>query len=145
MEGNDLIGKVVLSKAGRDKNHLYILIRQLTPDYVLVANGVTKTINKPKKKKIKHLIIFNDMDVEGGLVTTNRVSINAVAANQVVNAEPYIRYMEDRVFSGLGVPAVLFGRGDTANRSTSDSMSTEMGDRIKAIQKTIEMFVNFNI
>lgn len=64
MEGNDLIGKIVLSKAGRDKNHLYILIRQLTPDYVLVANGITKTVNMPKKKKIKHLVIFDDMDVE---------------------------------------------------------------------------------
>lgn len=52
LEGNDLIGKIVLSKAGRDKNHLYILIRQLTPDYVLVANGITKTVNMPKKKRL---------------------------------------------------------------------------------------------
>ena len=126
-----------------EENVLKLMYRNIYPFYH-VAVGDSDSPGTPSEVNDVQESI-NDMDVEGGLVTTNRVSINAVAANQVVNAEPYIRYMEDRVFSGLGVPAVLFGRGDTANRSTSDSMSTEMGDRIKAIQKTIEMFVNFNI
>lgn len=64
MEGNDLIGRIVLSKAGRDKNHLYVLIRQLDTQYVLLANGTTKTIEKPKKKKLKHLLILEDIDEE---------------------------------------------------------------------------------
>ena len=29
-----------------------------------IAEEVKKSMNMPKKKKIKHLIIFNDMDVE---------------------------------------------------------------------------------
>lgn len=88
---------------------------------------------------------INSMDVEGGLVTTNRVVIKAIASDQVINAQPYLKYLEDRVFTGLGVPAIMFGRGDTANRSTGDNMTSEMADRIKAIQKTIEMFVNNGI
>jgi ribosomal protein L14E/L6E/L27E len=55
LQNNDLIGKVVLSKAGRDTNHLYVVIRQLDNEYVLLSNGVTKTLDKPKKKKFKHL------------------------------------------------------------------------------------------
>ena len=85
---------------------------------------------------------IDNMEVEGGLVTSNRIQIKPIASDQVINAEPYLKYMENRVFSGLGIPAILFGRGDTANRSTGDNQSSEMSDRIKAIQTTIEDFVN---
>lgn len=62
MQNNDLIGKVVLSKAGRDINHLYVVVRQIDNNYVLLSNGNTKLIDMPKKKKIKHLIILEDID-----------------------------------------------------------------------------------
>ncbi|MBA2886436.1 putative double-glycine peptidase [Clostridium beijerinckii] len=64
LQNNDLIGKVVLSKAGRDKDHLYVVVRQIDDDYVLLANGDTKLIEMPKKKKIKHLSILEDVDDE---------------------------------------------------------------------------------
>ena len=64
MQNNDLIGKVVLSKAGRDKKHLYVVIEQIDDQYVLLANGLTKTIEKPKKKKLKHLEIIKNIDEE---------------------------------------------------------------------------------
>lgn len=82
------------------------------------------------------------MEVEGGLATSERVELGTVALNNVIDAKPYLEYFESRVFSGLGVPEVLFGRGDTSNRSTSDDMTSEMSDRIKAIQKVIEVFFN---
>ncbi|MBD7912732.1 MULTISPECIES: hypothetical protein [Clostridium] len=64
MQNNDLIGKVVLSKAGRDTNHLYVVIRKLDNEYVLLSNGVTKTLDKPKKKKLKHLSFIDAVDDE---------------------------------------------------------------------------------
>jgi ribosomal protein L14E/L6E/L27E len=64
LQNNDLIGKVVLSKAGRDRNHLYVVVRQINEEYVLLANGNTKSMNMPKKKKIKHLSILEDIDDE---------------------------------------------------------------------------------
>lgn len=85
---------------------------------------------------------INNMDLDGGLVTSERVQIKPIASDQVIEAEPYLRYMEDRVFSGMGIPAIMFGRGDTSNRSTGDNMTSEMADRIRAICKIIEMFVN---
>lgn len=62
MEDNDLIGRMVLSKAGRDKKQLYILIRQLDSEYVLLSNGATKTMQQPKKKKLKHLSTMEVID-----------------------------------------------------------------------------------
>lgn len=82
------------------------------------------------------------MEIEGGLATSERVELSTIALNNVIDAKPYLEYFESRVFSGLGVPEVLFGRGDTSNRSTSDDMTSEMSDRIKAIQKVIEVFFN---
>ena len=64
MQNNDLIGKVVLSKAGRDKNHLYIVVRKIHNDYVLVADGNIRTINKPKKKNVKHIEVEHDINEE---------------------------------------------------------------------------------
>ena len=62
MQNNDLIGKVVRSRAGRDINHLYVVAGQIDNKYVLLVNGETKTLDKPKKKKIKHLDFLKTVD-----------------------------------------------------------------------------------
>lgn len=64
MQNNDLIGKLVLSKAGRDRNHLYVVIAKLNEEYVFLSNGFTKTVDKPKKKKVKHLTFYDTIDDE---------------------------------------------------------------------------------
>lgn len=64
MQNNDLIGRIVLSKAGRDKNHLYIVTGIINEQYVLLTNGSTKLISNPKKKKIKHLNFLSTVDDE---------------------------------------------------------------------------------
>ncbi|NLB42410.1 MAG: RNA-binding protein [Clostridiales bacterium] len=50
------IGRVVLAKAGRDKGKAFIIIQRLDDEYVLIADGVGRRIEQPKKKKLKHLI-----------------------------------------------------------------------------------------
>ncbi|MBU5455736.1 KOW domain-containing RNA-binding protein [Caproiciproducens sp. MSJ-32] len=64
MQNNDLIGKVVLSKAGRDKDHLYVIVDVLNDKYVLLSNGNTKTVQMPKRKSLKHLKVLNNVDDE---------------------------------------------------------------------------------
>ncbi|HHU49321.1 MAG: RNA-binding protein [Caldicoprobacterales bacterium] len=54
-QGDFEVGRVVLAKAGRDKGKAFIIIRRLDDEYVLIADGERRTIDKPKKKKIKHL------------------------------------------------------------------------------------------
>lgn len=53
------IGQIVKSKQGRDKGKIYIVIEVLSGDYVLLLDGYTRKINNPKKKKIKHLMVYN--------------------------------------------------------------------------------------
>jgi hypothetical protein len=83
-----------------------------------------------------------NMDIEGGLVTTERVNVNAIASNQIIDAKEYLKYFEQRAFTVLGVSELLMGRGATANRSTGDNLSTDFKDRIKAMQKVMATFVN---
>lgn len=123
-----------------EENVLRMLYRNIYPFYH-VKVGDKDTPGTPQEIQDVQDAIDN-MNVEGGIATTNRVEIKPIASDQVINAEPYLRYLEDRVFSGMGVPAIMFGRGNTANRSTGDNMTSEMADRIKAIQRTIEMFIN---
>lgn len=51
------------SKAGHDKNQLYIIL-DAVDDYVYVVDGRLKTLEKPKRKNIRHIQIINDIDVE---------------------------------------------------------------------------------
>jgi ribosomal protein L14E/L6E/L27E len=48
-------GSVVYSKSGRDSGKYYLIIKVLDGEYVTIADGETRKIEKPKKKKIKHL------------------------------------------------------------------------------------------
>ena len=57
LQNNDLIGKLVISNSGRDKNQMYVIVDNIDDSYYLLSNGKTKTIQMPKKKKIKHILI----------------------------------------------------------------------------------------
>lgn len=64
MQNNDLIGKVVSSIAGRDKDCFYVIVDHIDNDYMFLSNGNTKTIQMPKKKSLKHLIVLDDISDE---------------------------------------------------------------------------------
>lgn len=48
------------SKAGHDKNHVYVIIGD-NADYYFLANGETKLIETPKKKKKIHVQIIKNI------------------------------------------------------------------------------------
>ena len=50
------VGRVVLSKAGRDKDHFFVVMEVLDECHVTIANGCQRKVDNPKKKKIKHLV-----------------------------------------------------------------------------------------
>lgn len=53
-----MVGKFVTSKAGHDKNEVYIIYRELD-EYVFLVNGKNRTISHPKCKSKKHIQIIN--------------------------------------------------------------------------------------
>ncbi len=52
------IGDVVISKAGHDKGLSYVIIN-IDKDFVYLADGRLKKIEKPKKKNVKHIHILH--------------------------------------------------------------------------------------
>lgn len=55
------IGQVVRSKAGRDKGRYFIVVALEDEQYAFIADGVLRKVENPKKKKLKHLDITNDV------------------------------------------------------------------------------------
>lgn len=49
-------GRVAISRQGRDKNRVYVVLCELDADFVLVVDGSLRGLDKPKKKRRKHLL-----------------------------------------------------------------------------------------
>jgi ribosomal protein L14E/L6E/L27E len=58
------IGQLVKSKAGRDKRRVFLICRVLDDQFVLVCDGDLRKLNNPKKKKVKHLMVYNTVLTE---------------------------------------------------------------------------------
>lgn len=50
------MGQVVISTAGRDKDHKFVVLCIIDDQYVYISDGDIRKLEKPKKKKIKHLM-----------------------------------------------------------------------------------------
>ena len=76
MKANDLLGRVVYSTAGRDSGKLFIVLEQIDENYVLISDGKLRTEEKPKKKKLKHLMVTVQVaeDIRKLLLSGERVS-----------------------------------------------------------------------
>ncbi|MCX7914431.1 MAG: KOW domain-containing RNA-binding protein [Thermodesulfovibrionales bacterium] len=57
------LGQVVYSKGGRDAGRKFIIFDIIDESYVLLVDGDLRRIDKPKKKKLKHLELTNDVIV----------------------------------------------------------------------------------
>lgn len=65
MEQGDIkIGQVVKSTKGRDQGRFFIVIGVIDKEYLLIVDGDIRKIDKPKKKKIKHLVKLNILSEE---------------------------------------------------------------------------------
>lgn len=49
------IGRAVQSLQGRDAGRCFVILQVVDDQFVLMADGLTRKLDHPKKKKIKHL------------------------------------------------------------------------------------------
>ena len=49
------IGSIVISKAGRDQGRRFLVVGELDADFVWIANGELRKLDRLKKKRRKHL------------------------------------------------------------------------------------------
>ena len=72
------ISDVVVSTAGRDKGKLFYII-ETNPVYLTLANGKDRTLEKPKRKKRKH--------IQKVLRSETRVAEKLKSGDKVLNSE----------------------------------------------------------
>ena len=61
-----MIGRIVCSKAGRDKNYFLAVVGK-EGNYLLVCDGKERPIDRPKRKNEKHLQFTNTYLTEADL------------------------------------------------------------------------------
>ena len=71
-----MTGLLASSKAGHDKDKIYVIMKE-DAEYVWLADGKIKTVDKPKKKKKKHIQLikyFNNEEIRNSLSEGKLVS-----------------------------------------------------------------------
>ncbi|HAH97611.1 MAG TPA: RNA-binding protein [Firmicutes bacterium] len=58
------IGQKVISKAGRDRGREYLVYRLLDYKTVLVTDGNYRPVGNPKKKKVQHIDLCQEIAAE---------------------------------------------------------------------------------
>ncbi len=70
-----MMGMLATSRAGHDRDSVYVILRE-EGDYVYIADGEGRTVQKPKRKNKKHLQLikkkrlsetedgFNDIEIK---------------------------------------------------------------------------------
>lgn len=75
----EALARLVRSKAGHDKGTALVIVAVLDEEYVLVADGKLRSVEKPKKKKLRHL------EVTG--ITSEELREKLAASRPIQNAE----------------------------------------------------------
>ena len=71
-----MTGFLASSKAGHDKNKIYVIIKE-DAEYVWLSDGKIKTMDNPKKKRKKHIQpikYFNNEEMRTSLLEGKKVS-----------------------------------------------------------------------
>lgn len=94
-ETKDLkIGQIVKSKAGRDKGKNFLVHSILDDYYVLVCDGELRKLHSPKKKKVKHLMIYNTVFTEFAEKLQNNKNLDDAYIKRLL--EPYNKSVSKR-------------------------------------------------
>ncbi|NLK63467.1 MAG: hypothetical protein GX289_00070 [Tissierellia bacterium] len=81
------IGQIVKSKAGRDKGRVFLICQVLDEQFVMVCDGDLRKLNNPKKKKVKHLMIYNTVLTEFAEKLQGNKNLNDAYVKKLL--EPY--------------------------------------------------------
>jgi large subunit ribosomal protein L14e len=73
------LGQVVISRAGRDAGKSFVIVNVIDNQFVEVADGDLRRLEKPKKKKIKHLNITD--------VTAEEILLKFKNSGKITNAD----------------------------------------------------------
>lgn len=81
------VGQVVKSRAGRDKGRIFVVLDIIDKEYVYVVDGDLRKLDNPKKKKVKHLVVYNTVLQEFKNKIDNNIRINNSYVRKIL--EPF--------------------------------------------------------
>jgi ribosomal protein L14E/L6E/L27E len=70
------VGQVVKSRAGRDKGRVFLIYDIIDNHNFVIVDGDVRKLNNPKQKKLKHLIVYNEVLSELKDKIDGKVKIN---------------------------------------------------------------------
>lgn len=83
------LGQIVVSRAGRDAGRKFVVVKVLDPDFAEISDGDLHRVEKPKKKRRKHLNITGqkseslEKKLKSGGKITNAEIRKALAALEI--------------------------------------------------------------
>jgi len=89
------VGQLVVSTAGRDTGELYVVVGQLSPTMVLVADGRRRKLANPKRKNIRHL-----RPLRTSATTVNSYSIVSDRLTDATIRQIINQFVQDNIKAG---------------------------------------------
>ena len=80
----DLIGRLVISTAGHDSGRVLCVLAH-EGEYLLVADGRKRKVQKPKRKKLKHVKLINVAAYSGSVISNKAIHAFIRDADSLVN------------------------------------------------------------
>lgn len=118
-----------------------MIYKNIFPLYVYTVGTPDAPAEEGEVDEVREYL-GSDFTFNGGLVVPERHKINVESpGNSALDVTSYLDYYKKRSFAGLGVSPTLMGEGDTASRSTADTIDQGFKDRIKSFQKEIELAI----
>ena len=86
------IGAICVSRAGRDKGRAFVIVGISDEQHVLLCDGETRKLSRPKKKKLMHLKIEPRRADEIGKRVTEEKPLLDADVRKALNALGYNVY-----------------------------------------------------
>lgn len=110
--------------------------------YDITINGEVQGLEALREEIALIQEQLRNLQEHGVLIKPSRYTLDVKGAEgKVLDIEWFLIYLRNRVFLGIGIPALVFGIPETANRSTAEYMMSQVFDRVKHYQKTMAEFV----
>lgn len=98
--------------------------------------GTTADIDVVKRE-------IETMNEDGMLITNEKVEVKVIGAeNNALDLMNYLKYFENRVFSGINTSETQMGRD---NNSNPDTLENQIHDSVKHIQHAFSLFIENHI
>lgn len=79
INGSEMLGRLVKSTAGRDRGRFFIVVGEMDEKYILLADGDLRRIESPKRKKLKHVMVYD--------ARASQVADRLCEGGEILNAE----------------------------------------------------------